>query len=364
MRRQGGFMKLRSLMGILTIAAAATASAQITPAAGSTPPDDTPSFKLGAVLYADWTYIESPKATDADGNRVNASSFDVKRAYLNATGNLNHRISFRITPDIVRESGSGSSLNGSLTFRIKYAFGQLALDDWTSTKGSWVRLGIQQTPLVDHEESIYRYRWQGPIFVDREGYLTSSDAGLSGHYNFAGNYGDVHVGFYNGDGYNRTDPNDQKAIQLRATVRPLPLGGIWKGLRFTAFYDGDNYLRSAPRRRAVGQVTFESAPVNAGFDYLSAKDRTSSRTAEVDGRGWTMWATPKLPHNFELLLRHDDLKPNTDASLTRKRNIVGLAYWVPNLQRVTSAVMLDYDSLKVTTRADDTRYALKLLISF
>ena len=356
-------MKLRSLLGTIAIALTPAAFGQITPAAGSTPADDTPSFKLGAVIFADWTYVESPKTTDADGNKVNASSFNVARSYLNVTGNLNHRISFRITPDVSRETGSGSSLNGSLTFRVKYAYGQLALDDWT-TKGSWVRLGIQQTPLVDHEETIYRYRFQGPIFVDREGYLTSSDAGLSGHYNFAGNYGDVHFGFYNGEGYNRTDPNDQKALQLRATLRPLPLGGIWKGLRLTAFYDGDNYLKSAPRRRAVGQVTFESAPVNAGFDYLSAKDRTSTRTAEVDGRGWTLWATPRLPHNLELLLRHDQMKPNTDASLTRKRNIFGLAYWVPNLQRVTSAVMLDYDSLKVTNRADDTRYGLKVLISF
>ena len=35
-------------------------------------------------------------------------------------------------------------------------------------KASWVRLGIQQTPWVDFEESVYRYRFQGPIFTDRE----------------------------------------------------------------------------------------------------------------------------------------------------------------------------------------------------
>lgn len=357
-------MKLRSLLGIIVIVTTGSALAQVTPAAGSTPVDDTPSVKLGGVIYADWTYIASPKSTDADGNSIHPSAFNVTRSYLNVTGNLNHRISFRVTPDVTRETGSGSSLNGSLTFRLKYAFGQLSLDDWTSTKGSWVRLGIQQTPLLDYEESIYRYRWQGTLFVEREGFLTSSDAALSGHYNFPSNYGDIHAGIYNGEGYSRADPNDQKALQIRATVRPMPLGGVWKGLRFTAFYDGDNYLKSAPRRRALGQVTFEHERGNIGFDYLDTKDRTSTKAAEVDGRGWSVFATPKLMNGWELLLRHDNLKPNTNASLTRKRDIFGIAYWVPNLQRVTSAVMLDYDSLKVTNRANDTRYGLKLLISF
>ena len=139
---------------------------------------------------------------------------------------------------------------------------------------------------------------------------------------------------------------------------------MWKGLRLTGFDDGDNYLKNAARRRAVAQATFESAPVNAGIDFLDAKDRTSSRNQETDGRGWSAWVTPKLTHGWELLLRHDDLKPNRNVSLTRKRNIAGLAYWVPNLQKVSAAVMLDYDALRVTNRANDTRYGLKLLVNF
>ena len=127
------------------------ASAQVTPAAGFTPPDDTPSIKIGAVIFAYYTYPVSPKGTDADGNSFNPSAFNVTRAYLNVTGNVTHNLAFRITPDITRESGTGSSLNGSLVFRVKYAFLQANLDDWM-WRGSWVRLGIQQTPVVDFEE--------------------------------------------------------------------------------------------------------------------------------------------------------------------------------------------------------------------
>src|SRR5512132_1281864 len=141
---------------------------------------DTPSVKLGGTIFADYTYVDSPKAQDADKNSINQSSFNVGRAYLNITGNVFHRVSYRITPDIARETGSGSSLNGSYTFRLKYAYGQFNLDDWT-TKGSWLRFGLQQTPWIDYEEGIYRYRFQGPTFADREGFLTSSDYAFSGH---------------------------------------------------------------------------------------------------------------------------------------------------------------------------------------
>ena len=97
-------------------------------------------------------------------------------------------------------------------------------------KGSWVRLGIQQTPWVDFEESVYRYRFQGPIFADREGYLSSSDAGVSFRTAFPRNYGDVHVGIYNGETYSKPEANDQKAIQIRGTFRPLPAPPTLRGL--------------------------------------------------------------------------------------------------------------------------------------
>jgi hypothetical protein len=343
--------------------------AQVTPAAGYTPPDDKPSVKLGGTIFADYTYVESPKVQDADKNSVNPSSFNIGRAYLNITGNIFHRVSFRITPDITRETGTGSSLNGSLTFRLKYAYGQFNLDDWT-TKGSWLRFGLQQTPWIDYEEGMYRYRFQGPIFVDREGFLTSSDYAFSGRWNFPGNYGDVHAGFYNGDGYSRAEPNDEKAFQVRAAVRPFPLGGAaLKGLRVAAFVDSDHYVKDAKKQRLVGAITYEHPLISAGLDYLDAKDRTSALTgSEVHATGYSAWATPKLPNNFEIVLRHDELKPNKATDQKRKRNIAGLAYWLPARSGVTSALLVDYDSLQQSgftpARADDTRYGIKLLVNF
>jgi len=355
------------LAAVMCGSLAATAFGQVTPAAGYTPPDDTPSFKVGATIFADYTYNQSPTVTDSDGNTIHNSSFNVSRAYINITGNLNHLISFRITPDVAREAGTGSTLTGSQNFRLKYAFGQFNLDDWT-TKGSWVRFGVQQTPFIDYHEGVYRYRFQGPTFEDRESLFPSSDAGLSGHWNFPQGYGDLHAGFYNGEGYSKTETNNEKAFQIRGTVRPLPLGGPLKGLRLTAFVDEDHYVADAKRERLVGQVTYEHPLVNAGFDYVSFKDQTSVTKTQIDGNGYTIWVTPKLGKTgWEALLRHDEIEPNKDASSQkRKRNIAGIAYWFQQLHGVQSALMVDYDKTTFPgfNRPADTRYGVKMLVNF
>ena len=359
----------KTLWVVLLLLISSGAFAQVTPAAGYTPPNDTPSVKVGTTIFTDFTYQESPEIQDADKNNVKLSSFNVSRAYINVIGSLNHYLGFRITPDVVRETGAGSALNGSLTFRLKYAYGQFNLDDWT-THGSWIRFGITQTPYIDYTEGIYRYRFQGTIFVDREGFLSSADAGANGHWNFPGNYGDIHAGFFNGENYNHTETNNQKAFQVRATVRPLPLGGVWKGLRLTGFADQDAPSSHGQRQRHIGQLTFEHPLINLGAEYLQAKDKASGAVAEVDAKGWSVWATPRFgTTGWELLLRHDDLEPNKNiASQKRKRNIAGVAYWFHPLQGVQTALLADYDSLERTgitpSVPKTTNYAVHALINF
>jgi hypothetical protein len=361
-----------ALAAVLLLAGARPGLAQVAPAAGHTPPDDTPSVKVGVVIYTDYTYVDTPTVLDADKNTVHTSAFNVSRSYINVTGNLSHLVAFRITPDITRETGTGSSLSGSLTFRIKYAFGQVNFDDFL-TKGSWARIGAQQTPYVDFMEQIYRYRFQGLIFAEREGFVTSSDFGLSAHYNLPGNYGDIHTGVYNGDGYSKVEPNDQKAFQIRGTVRPFPLGGTLKGLRLSAFYDADKYVKNGPRNRFIASATFEHKRVNAGFDYLNTKDRTSISVAEVKADGWSVWATPKIlslqesKSGLEGLARFDSLKPNKTVDARRKRLILGVAYWFPLLKGPSAALLADMDRATFDTalnRPTDRRYALHALFTF
>jgi hypothetical protein len=359
------------------------ASAQITPAAGYTPPDDTPSIRVGMTLFPTFTLQTEPKITDADGNTVKRNAFDVQRAYINITGNISHIVAFRITPDITRESGllslaPGNSVpNDSLVFRIKYAYAQFNLDDWMA-RGSWVRLGIQQTPWVDFEEGIYRYRFQGTVFAERiplPTTMTSSDAGASFHYNLPSNYGDIHVGVYNGENYQRVEVNNQKALEFRGTLRPFARSlPVLRGLRAHLVYYNDHYAGEDERKRVMGNVTFEHQYLNAGFDYLSAKDRTLATAADVSSNGYSIWATPRITLNrgasCEALLRFDHWTPNDSNPVLRgqkqNRTIVGAAYWFPHEGNVSTAILVDYDgqSFENIATAPTKGVAIHGLLSF
>jgi Phosphate-selective porin O and P len=370
-------MRRGLIASVLMSTFSAGASAQVTPAAGYIPPDDTPSIRVGATLYPTWVYQSNPTIPDSDGNVVNKNSFDVARAYINITGNISHLVAFRITPDITRESGlltlaTGNSVpNDSLVFRIKYAYAQFNLDDWM-TKGSWARIGIQQTPWVDFEEGIYRYRFQGTVFAERiplPTVMTSSDAGVSFHYNLPSNYGDFHVGVYNGENYQKVEVNDKKGLEFRGTIRPFAtMAPALRGFRAHLVYYNDTYQGSDERKRVMGNVTYEHPHVNAGFDYLSAKDKTLATATDAQSNGYSIWATPKAPmangSSWEGLLRYDHFTPNTATTLApasttpapgitvlndqhQNRAIIGVAYWFPHQGAVSTAILFDYDAQKL-----------------
>jgi hypothetical protein len=347
---------------------AAPAGAQVTPAAGYTPPDDTPAVKVGGTLFVDYTLTQDPQITDADGNRVSQSQFNIGRAYLNVTGQLNHLFAFRITPDIVRETGTGSSLNGSLTYRLKYGYAQFNLDDWL-WRGTYVRFGMIHTPYTDYEETVYRYRFQGTIFADREGFASSADYGVSFRTAFPQNYGEVVAGLYNGDTYTRADPNDQKSFRVRATVRPFPGPGLARGLRLTAYVDRDHTVQDAERNRTIVSGLYEHKYVNAYASYLRATDQASVRTAAVDADGFSLWVTPKTTFGLEGLFRYDRLNP-TDANDSHKDRVIGgVAYW-PKLSvtTVSTAILFDVEQVEYTdfapARPTERRIAVHMLVNF
>jgi hypothetical protein len=341
------------------------------PAAAAAPtPDDTPTVRVGATIYTDFTYVAAPQIKDADGNTVHSSAFDVGRAYINAAGNLSHLLSYRVTADIRRfTSGSTTStpsIEGSDTFRLKYAYGQLSLESFLP-KGSWVRLGAHQTPFVDYEEGIYGYRFQGTVFVEREGYLSSSDFGISTRVTLPTDHGEIHAGVYNGETYAKGEVNNQKAFQIRGTLRPSPKSAVLKGLRLTAFYDADHYVQSADRTRLILNATFEHKHIVLGGDWIKAADQASSKSPRVESNGYSVWARPRASNGLEALLRYDSLKPNDSISARKKRTLLGGAYWFKTKAPVTAAVLLDYEHVTygvALARPTENRIALHSLFAF
>jgi hypothetical protein len=338
-------MQMRVLRVLALLAAtAAPCAAQVTPAAGYTPPDDTPAIRVGVTIFADYTYQDKPTTKDAAGNEVNLSAFQIGRSYINVTGNINHYLLFRVTPDIAREVNVASVLNGSYVFRLKYAYAQFNLDDWMA-KGSFARFGMQQNPYFDFFEAVYRYRFQGTIFNEREGYQSSADVGAAFRYNFPQNYGDIQTGFFNGENYNRPEVNDQKSFMFRGTVRPFHAHAILRGLRFTGFVNNDAYVKGNDRNRTMFAATFEHPYVNAAYEYLATKDQSLPTASVAEGRGWSIFVTPKTARGWEGIIRFDHLVPRKDLkNQVRERTIAGIAYWFPHQGNVSSALLFDVDN--------------------
>ena len=181
----------------------------VRPAFGQSPPPQTPPpasaepdypiVRVGGLSYLQY---------DAElKNRSGYNTFDVTRAYLNINAQVAKNIRFRFTPDIRRVNDS--SLAGSLVVRVKYAYAQI---DNVGPR-SWIRMGAHQTPWLDFEESINRYRVQGTMFSEREGLIPgSSDFGVSYFASLPAGYGEFHVGVYNGEGYAQPEVNKYKSV--------------------------------------------------------------------------------------------------------------------------------------------------------
>jgi len=373
-------LMLGSAALVLFVAAASGAE---NPVAAATPAESSP-IRLGTTLFTDFTYQDEPRITDADKNPVHRSEFEVRRAYITLTGSISDLLSFRVTTDVAARQSTtfsgtglpsdfkaGSSFDGSLTVRLKYAFGQLNFDKLgPGGKGNWIRLGQQQTPYVDFMEGIYRYRFQGTLLVERQGLLSSSDVGLSGHYNLPGDYGDVHVGFYNGDTYTKAEANGQKAFEIRGSVRPFPKRGAAKGLRAHGFYDHDSPVQNGSRNRLVAGATFENRRLNLGFESVHATDKASGlpAAASIRSSGWSVWLNPRTTFGLEGLFRYDRYRPNGKIDATKREVIAGVAYWFAVTKAPLAAALLaDFDGIGYDAalgRPDEKRWELKALLSF
>lgn len=359
-----------SLVALILAAVPHIARAQSPAPKGTPSPSDVPAVKVGATIFTDFTRTSAPLSKDADGNAIHNSAFDVSRAYLTVSGGLTRRVSFRVTADIKRltspASTSATSLDGSQAFRLKYAYGQIALDPFLS-KGSWVRIGAQQTPMIDYEEGLYRYRFQGTQMVERDGFLSSSDFGISSRLNLPNDYGDIHAGVYNGESYGKAEANDQKSLQIRGTLRPMPKHALLKGLRLTAFYNADRYVKGAPRNRLVLNAAFEHKRLVMGVDVVEARDQTSARAALVESSAYTVWARPRTTMGLEGLVRYDSFKANKSVDGRRNRAIAGVAYWFQTQSTVSVALLVDYERVTFAgtpARPREGRLALHSLFSF
>jgi hypothetical protein len=300
------------------LAAAAFAQTPATLAAPAPAPEpDYPAVRVGVLSYLQY---------DAElQNRDDFNAFDVTRTYLNINAQLSKRVRFRLTPDIRR--ATDGSLNGSLVFRIKYAFAQFDI-----TPRSNIRLGANQTPWLDFEEAINGYRVQGTMMSEREGVIPgSSDFGATYFTQLPGGYGEIQAGIYNGEGYTVPEVNKYKSAQGRLTVRPFPRASVIRGLRISGFWSEGRYAAGRPRRYGIVMGSFEHTHLVATVQKLAATDRplTLAIPTDIERSGWSAFVSPRRsPSGLAAIFRYDSFDPDRSiAANSHQRYIAGGAYW-------------------------------------
>jgi hypothetical protein len=348
---------------VVWVGLVASGAAQTTPAPVSTPPPATPSVaepdypvvRIGVLSYLQY---------DAElKNRDGFNNFDVTRAYLNVNAQVAKNLRFRLTPDIRRVNDG--SLAGSLVLRVKYAFAQF---DNVTPRG-WIRLGAHQTPWLDFEESINRYRVQGQMFAEREGLIPgSSDFGASYFTPLPGGHGEVHAGVFNGEGFGQPEANKYKSVQARLTVRPLPAAAIAKGLRVSGFYNAGWYAADRPRRLGIVMASFEHPRLVATIERVKGTENVATGAMpNVNRSGWSVFVEPRQgTSGVAGIFRYDAFDPDTSLPDNAQSRIIGGgACWFvwprARLGLVVTGEGVRYDS---RVRPDERRVLVQTHVEF
>jgi hypothetical protein len=268
-------------------------------------------------------------------NHIN--NFDVTRAYVNAIGRFAGGVGARVTLDVNRPAG-----DNSLRYRLKYAFAT-----YTPTASPLTfKLGMIHTPWVDFEETLWEYRMQGTIALDRNGYLTSSDIGVGVDGRWGPDQVNMQVAFVNGESYSGGPGDQRKDVEGRVSVRLLGTDDSSRvgGLRISGYGGYGKPTTGGQRNRFLGMLSYKTKQITLAGELATTKDSiTGTPTPSVTGRVITAFGVYKVPNSkIGLIARVDVVDPNTSASGDKQTRIIGGASYQlsPNLR-----LLLDIDNL-------------------
>jgi hypothetical protein len=290
-------------------------------------PPAPPQVTVGGVVYGQFLY----QLKDSLG-AGHQNQFSIQRAYVNVLGRFAGGIQTRVTADIA-PTGVGSQ-----QIRLKYAF--LA---WTPTNGSLTyKFGLLQTPYVEWEEALWDYRMQGPIAVDRNGYMSSADVGAGVDGRWKSEQVNAQLAIVNGEGYSGGTGDNHKDLQARVSVRLTPTNDASRvgGLRVTGYAGIGKANGGADRNRFLASVSYKTQQITLAGEFVSTKD------AAITGSILSAFGVYRFTGNkAAAIARVDVLDPDTDVGNNQQtRVIAGLSYQVqPNWRVLGDVDLLSFE---------------------
>jgi hypothetical protein len=305
-------------------AAPPTEQAQAQPSA-EPPQQEAPATKLpewlGRTTFSGTAYFRYSRELQRGAKDFNQFEFD--RIYFIFRSQLTDRVSLRYTME-----GARRDPEGDFDIATKHFFIEVAKFPFDSSR---VVAGLADLPWVPYEEGVWGYRFQGTVFPDREGYLTSTDLGASWKVDLPDKRGDLHLSFVNGEGWTKPEGGKYKDVHLRFTLSPFRSGWA-KGIFLGAFgslgnYDGVPLGLPNDRRRAILQGGYRGKHLRFMGSYLWASDPVTqllsrhpslvARAGQLaQARGLSVFTVVNLGmfsdagEKWELIARYDRLDPD------------------------------------------------------
>ena len=309
-------------------------------------------LSFSGILFGSFQY-----RTDQAARATNR--FELERAYLNFRMPAGDRTSIRVTTDVYQQQRSPEdSYYRGWSVRAKYAYIQhdyLNGKEWTG----YARLGMLNTVVIEHIESFWP-RWMSQVAIERAGFFSSADLGLSAQLGLPRKLGEVIGVITNGPGYTSRETDRFKDYAARLSLTPMsnattPLVksltlsfwgykgaiasrfvaggagqsgsvneglsrdryGIFAGVRDTRFSLGAEFAR----REDEGETG-----ANTGLSPRAVQDSTGSvRSAFAMVRPLQL-RNPKSTVPLGLIARWDKVSPNTSADPSYDLYISGITW--------------------------------------
>ncbi len=324
----------------ITLVVLAAGNATLGPSVQAQAPT-APTITLSGVGYAQYVYQDAP---------VHTNNFDITRAYVNVIGRFAGGIGTRVTADIYRLAP-----DNSLQYRLKYAYVA-----WTPANSKLTyKLGQIHTPFIDWEETLWDYRMQGQMAMERGGYLASSDFGLGVDGRWGADKINLQVGIYNGENYNGGTGDFRKDVMGRVSVRVMDTDDSSRvgGLRLTGYAQVGKPTTGGTRNRFLGMASYRSRQITLAGEFAVTKDTvTGTPLAETNGSVISAFGVYRLTNSKVAVLARVDLTdPNTDVGNNKQTRLIGgVSYQLSTNVRL----LADLDHLSFENGATDRNLAL------
>ncbi|MCG2831430.1 MAG: hypothetical protein L6302_10295 [Desulfobacteraceae bacterium] len=358
-------------------------------------PNALKDLEFGVKAYVDY----SAGSKLSSGNRESYNEFGLTRGYITVKKKIKPWFSVRATVDAKHETAGDTSakLYESFVTRFKYYYAQFNWPDLGFLTNNKTELGMGHMPWLDFQEHINPYRCQGTMFQERFGGFNSADLGVSliGYFGgemdeeyqkkvskyYPGRYGGYHVGVYNGGGYHSSENNNNKVVEYRLTVRPLP--DILPGLQMTYFglygkgnsstYTEDN----APLWRInTGFVSYQHEYFTITGEYCKNTGNQGGSWLQansyrpLDAGGYSIFGFVRIPGLKALRVhgRYDVFDPDNDTRDDEEKLLIaGLSYDVyKDNMLMLNYERHDYEKNSSSVGVDDSedKFQLVYQISF